>query len=467
MNDAGKIADEIKKVFSGFGFPEDFTSGYDLLECLSHRQNKETFLVRSRSDGRLCVAKCYEKKAADRSASYDILSGLKHPGIPVFLDHFENEAMICFVREFVDGIPLDRYAAENVLSRDEVISICLKLADILSYLHKQEPPVIHRDIKPENVIIREGGELALIDFDTARTFKESEEHDTVFFGTMGYAPPEQYGFSQTDKRSDIYSFGVLLRFLLTNSVRPNDNVRVYRPLQKIIDRCTAFAPGERYDDIDEVIIDLKRANPAAQAILIGRTLIVVILIAAVCLFIGNKIYTQVTYSPFKDGSIVPLVTPDEERQAEAVSYMQDKFGTHIFDDKSSYMTIGDTRQALKEVYGMSADYVEGGNPADPPAESPDKFFPWQLDDSQYIDPDQLAYVVTKVYWPDVVTDWTAIKKDMGMYPGAYLAQKWCDDHDIMVGVNRPKELSRGEAAIAFANADRVYEAMKEMENEEG
>ena len=86
------------------------------------------------------------------------------------------------------------------------------------------------------------------------------------------------------------------------------------------------------------------------------------------------------------------------------------------------------------------------------------------DDAQYIDKDQIEYVVTKLYWPDVAADWTVLKEDTGgRYPGIVVSEKWCEDHDIDLGVNRPKELSRGEAAIAFANADRVYEAMKDLE----
>ena len=465
MSDTGRFAAEIKEMFSSYGFPDGFLSDFDQLECLAHHQHRETYLVKDRRSGELCIAKCYDTPDFDFTEVGDILSKLDHPGIPKYRGRYANDSMVCIVREYIEGTPLDRYAAENMLSREEVTDICIKIAEMLSFLHGQEPPVIHRDIKPENVIVREDGSVCLIDFDIARTFKDTEEHDTVFFGTKGYAAPEQYGFSQTDSRSDIYSFGVLLRFLLTNSVRVNDKVKVYKPLQKVIDRCTAFAPEKRYRNIDETIRDLRRANPKSQSFLALRTAVVVLLIVATVGLAGFEIFKQVTYSPFKDGSIVPSVMPDEERQADAVKYMQDKFGTHIFDDTSEYMTIGMTRDVLKEVYGMDEAYVNGGNPADPPEESPDWFFPWQLNDEQYIDPDQLEYVVTKVYWPDVVTDWTVLKEDPGMYPGCYLAEKWCEDHDIMLGVNRPEELSRGEAAIAFANADRVYEAMKEMEKE--
>ena len=463
MTDTGRLAEEIKGIFGSYGFPEGFLGEYEQLECLAHHRQRETYLVRSRESGERCIAKCYDTADFDFADPCEILSKLDHPGIPKYKGRYAADSMVCIVREYIDGTPLDKYADENTLSRDEVTDTCIKLAEILSFLHGQEPPVIHRDIKPENIIVRSDGSVCLIDFDIARTFKDAEEHDTVFFGTKGYAAPEQYGFSQTDSRSDIYSFGVLLRFLLTNSVKVNDKVKVYRPLQKVIDRCTAFAPEKRYKDMDEVIRDLRRANPRSQMLLAGRRAVVILLIAAAACAGGSWIYQQATYSPYKDGSVIPLSTPDEERQADAVKYMQDKFDTHIFDDSSEYMTIGMTRDVLKEVYGMPDEYVEGGNPADPPEESPDWFFPWQLNDEQYIDPDQLAYIVTKIYWPEVVTDWTVLKEDPGEYPGVFIAEKWCDDHDIMLGVNRNKELSRGEAAIAFANADRVYEAMKEMD----
>ena len=445
-------------------WPSGFSDDYAVMECLGESQGCDTFLVLGTS-GEQLVAKRYDKAVWNIDPSDDILQKLDHPALPRHVASYEDEGRAVSVRTYIEGSPLDRYARENYLDEQEIARLVASLCDVLAYLHHRPEPIIHRDIKPENVIVRPNGSVALIDFDIARTYRAGNEADTVFFGTRAYAAPEQYGFSQTDSRSDIYSFGVLLRFLLTNSVRVNDKVKVYKPLQKVIDRCTAFAPEKRYRNIDETIRDLRRANPKSQSFLALRTAVVVLLIVATVGLAGFEIFKQVTYSPFKDGSIVPSVMPDEERQADAVKYMQDKFGTHIFDDTSEYMTIGMTRDVLKEVYGMDEAYVNGGNPADPPEESPDWFFPWQLNDEQYIDPDQLEYVVTKVYWPDVVTDWTVLKEDPGMYPGCYLAEKWCEDHDIMLGVNRPEELSRGEAAIAFANADRVYEAMKEMEKE--
>ncbi|MBR2546618.1 MAG: serine/threonine protein kinase [Eubacterium sp.] len=458
-----EAAAEIRAAFNVHGFPEDFLRDFDQDECLNSVYGSETFLVTEKSTGRKCTAKCFDKAVYSFEDNHDILSELDHPGIPEAVAVYENDNMICFIREFIDGIPLSEAAKEKELSQEEIVKIALELTDILSYIHGRKPPVIHRDIKPDNIILMDDDRICLIDFDTARQVKADEEKDTVFFGTRGYAPPEQYGFRQTDARSDIYSFGVLLRFLLTDSVRENSKIRIYRPLQKIIDKCTAFSPDARYRSIDDVRRDLLDANPDAQIKkFLARAALAVFCIAAITAA-GIFVYKQATYSPYKDGSIVASVMPDEERQKEAVSYMQDKFGTHIFDDREAYFTMKMLRDTLIEVYGMDRDYVYAYDTEEPPDESTEWFLPWPIDDYQYVDRDYMAYCVTKVYWPDVVTDWSSIKDDNGEFPSVRIAMKWCDDHDILLGVNRPKDLSCGEAATAFANADKVYEAMKKMD----
>lgn len=460
MEDMNKAAAEIKAAFDMIGFPEEFLDDFSQDECLNSVHGSDTFLVTEKSTGRKCTAKCFDRSVYSFEDEHDILSDLEHPGIPKSVGVYKNDNMICFVREYVEGTSLREAAKERELSQDEVVKIALKLTDILSYIHKQKPPVIHRDIKPDNIILKDDGSIYLIDFDTARQVKADEEKDTVFFGTRGYAPPEQYGFRQTDARSDIYSFGVLLRFLLTNSVRENSKVRIYGPLQKIIDKSTAFSPDARYSSIDDVRRDLLEANPSAQMKKVLKKVLIGIVCACVVIAAGAFAYRQATYSLFKDESVVPVVMPDEERQEEAIKYMQDKLGTHIFDDREAYFTMKMLRETLIDVYGLDRGYVYAHDTEEPPDESPEWFMPWAIDDYQYVDKDYIAYFVTKLYWPDVVTDWSSLKDDTGEYPGVRVAMKWCDDHNILVGVNRPKELSCGEAAVAFANADRVYEEMK-------
>ena len=89
----------------------------------------------------------------------------------------------------------------------------LQLCAVLDYLHHQN--IIFRDLKPSNIMVEQSGMVRLIDFGIARLFKPGKASDTAAIGTLGYAPPEQYGSIQTDLRSDVYSLGATLRTLLT------------------------------------------------------------------------------------------------------------------------------------------------------------------------------------------------------------------------------------------------------------
>ena len=112
-------------------------------------------------------------------------------------------------------MPLNELVKERRMEEAQIIKLMLQLCDTLIYLHGQTPAVIHRDIKPQNIIVDEAGKIKLIDFGISRLYDKSAHNDTVFIGTQEFAPPEQYGFSQTDERSDIFSLGVVLCWLLT------------------------------------------------------------------------------------------------------------------------------------------------------------------------------------------------------------------------------------------------------------
>lgn len=129
-----------------------------------------------------------------------------------------------------------------------------QLCDAVSELHEGLPtPLIHRDIKPENVVVTPAGVPVLIDFGIARSYRSGASTDTVHFGTADYAPPEQYGFGQTDIRSDVYALGLVLWFCLTGRVpAPFDRELAYtdpavpEPLRQVIVRAAAFDPANRY-----------------------------------------------------------------------------------------------------------------------------------------------------------------------------------------------------------------------------
>jgi serine/threonine protein kinase len=106
--------------------------------------------------------------------------------------------------EFIEGETLDTYlnhARGGVLPIEEVLRIGEQLCTVLAYLHGRQPPIIFRDVKPTNVMLTPDGHLYLIDFGIARLFKPGQAQDTVFFGSPGYAAPEQYGKAPTTARS--------------------------------------------------------------------------------------------------------------------------------------------------------------------------------------------------------------------------------------------------------------------------
>lgn len=123
-----------------------------------------------------------------------------------------------------------------------------QLCECLKILHAQK--IIHRDIKPSNVMLTENETVKLIDFSISRIAKENKENDTDFLGTKGYAPPEQFGFGQTDARSDIYSLGVTIQKIL------GENYDGY--LKKILSKCTELDPAKRYQSVEEILADIDK-----------------------------------------------------------------------------------------------------------------------------------------------------------------------------------------------------------------
>jgi len=244
--------------------PRDFLESYDQLECLSNNHGTETYLVQQKGSQALCIAKCYDTKIYKSVKESGILKALCHDGLPAFMDEYQNDAAVCIVREYVEGTPLDKYITEHDLSEAQIVALCVKLCDILIYLHGRQPPVIHRDIKPQNIVVKENGNITLIDFDIARTYDKGAQADTQFIGTRTYAPPEQYGFSQTDCRADIYSLGILLCFLLTGNTDVKNTEIANKRLAVIVRRCAAFSPEERFLDASAVRKALLNADGRQQ-----------------------------------------------------------------------------------------------------------------------------------------------------------------------------------------------------------
>jgi serine/threonine protein kinase len=144
----------------------------------------------------------------------DTLAQLKHQAIPAITDRFELANRHYLVMEYVEGRNLEEELAVRgePLPEGLVIDIARQLCDVLSYLHGLAPPIIYRDMKPSNVMLNSNGRVVLVDFGIARLFKAARKGTMI--GTLGFAPPEQYQ-GLVDPRSDIYSLGATLHYVLT------------------------------------------------------------------------------------------------------------------------------------------------------------------------------------------------------------------------------------------------------------
>jgi hypothetical protein len=147
-----------------------------------------------------------------------LLRDLDHPNIPKIADFFEESGRSYLVMEYIWGESLEKRlkAANAPLLETDVLNWALQLCDALHYLHTRTPPIIFRDMKPSNAMVTNTGQVKLIDFGIARTYKIGKKRDTVAMGSENYAAPEQWGKGQTDARSDVYALGATIYHLLAN-----------------------------------------------------------------------------------------------------------------------------------------------------------------------------------------------------------------------------------------------------------
>ena len=148
----------------------------------------------------------------------EVLKALNHPRIPGYRDSFETSAGFCLVQEYKEASSLDK---RRTFKAQDIKQIAVSLLEILVYLQSHVPPVIHRDIKPENILIDKQKNVYLVDFGFARIGKEKNAISSVCAGTMGFMSPEQLFNRPLSEASDIYSLGVTLIALVTNTRSAN------------------------------------------------------------------------------------------------------------------------------------------------------------------------------------------------------------------------------------------------------
>lgn len=274
--------------------PPRLLDEYQPLALLQDRGWRQTLLLRHRRTGLQIICKRASDKQSQLQDEHQLLRQLAGPGIPESLQVFQENGWTYLLRIYVPGETLLDYAQKRgPLPAREVRNIGQEICAILRRLHRQDPPVIHRDIKLENIIRTPEGQLYLIDFGISRRFEAGACRDTQVLGTPASAPPEQFGFRQTDARSDVYALGVLLHELAAGTPFL-DQGTVPPVLQPVIQRCTRFAPEDRYPDAAAVGLALRRAPLAYWAHRFGPLTAVLTAAVLAAIFLPPVIADAVT-----------------------------------------------------------------------------------------------------------------------------------------------------------------------------
>ena len=233
--------------------------------AINEKANKQWAIKEVRKDG----IKDFEVVKQGLVAETEILKKLNHPNLPSIIDVIDQEDSFIIIMDYIEGNSLNKALEEfGAQPQENVISWAKQLCDVLGYLHTRKSPIIYRDMKPANVMLKPDGNVTLIDFGTAREFKEKNLADTTCLGTVGYAAPEQFGgMGQTDARTDIYCLGATLYHLVTgmNPCEPPYEIKPIREinpalsggLERIILKCTQRDPNDRYQSAAELMYALE------------------------------------------------------------------------------------------------------------------------------------------------------------------------------------------------------------------
>ena len=272
MLQIGDILDNKYKILSEIG-----RGGMSVVYlAINERANKTWAVKEVRKDGVMD----YTAVRQGLLVETEMMKRFNHPGLPSIIDVIDSDDTFIIVMDYIEGSSLLKLLkTEGAQPESRVVEWGKQLCDVLGYLHRQSPPVIYRDMKPANVMLKPDGSVALIDFGTAREFKDRDMvEDTTCLGTRGYAAPEQYGGKgQTDARTDIYCLGATMYHLLTghNPAEPPYEIKPLRywlsqyagsGLEKLIAKCTKQDAQERYQSCEELMYALEHYGDEDDAV---------------------------------------------------------------------------------------------------------------------------------------------------------------------------------------------------------
>jgi serine/threonine protein kinase len=245
-----------------------------------------------------------------------LLASLRHPNLPRVTDHFILDEIQYLVMDYIEGEDLQTHLSRQPQDVAEVMRWSDDVCDALTFLHTRQSPVIHRDIKPGNLKLQPDGRVILVDFGIAKANTDDQTATGARGMTPGFSPPEQFGGSGTDARSDQYALGATLYYLMTGKQPANSidrmlnqgelippreiNPEIPERADTAIMHSLALPKNERFPDVASfksamhggADLPTVRAGGMPRAVRIGAPILIlaVLGIAAVLLFGGGALF---------------------------------------------------------------------------------------------------------------------------------------------------------------------------------
>lgn len=285
-------------------------STYEEISLFSTAENEggsKIFLVKNTLDEKL-----YLKKIIN-NGDYDLYLSLmeiskKDKRLPEIIHVIKDNDKVITIEKYYNCSSLQNVIEK--LDKDSFIFAIKQVLEIIQVLSENTPTIIHRDIKPDNILVEgDFSKIHLVDFGAARRYCMGAQRDTILLGTEQFAAPEQYGFSQSDVRTDIYAVGAMMKYILENSNIEFENDEELR-IKSIIKKATSMEPNDRYQTPTEMIdsldmeYDFKSENNYRRFLLPGfRSGKIENMICAIVgyLFMG---YLTITMSSEMDNNIL-------------------------------------------------------------------------------------------------------------------------------------------------------------------
>lgn len=237
--------------------------GYVCRRILGEGAFAQVYCVEIPKEGKLCACKVSEREGFLKREA-EVMAALQHPLFPVCMGYWKEAGLGFLLSEYVAGSTL-----EEMLNRrgrftvDQVVRVGLALGEGLLVLHERPEQYLFRDVKPANVMIRQDGNVKLIDLGCVCSMK-GRNHARA--GTPGFAAPEQLAAGEgLTAACDVYGLGRTLEAMLGTEERPF-RIGRERRLRHVLRKCTEADPGRRVADMKEFLAAMKKVSRGEAAL---------------------------------------------------------------------------------------------------------------------------------------------------------------------------------------------------------